>query len=104
MDRQGGEEPTVERPRVRADRFGARTPPGVEASPRLWRWCVARTLRDGRLTMRHGWWISRANLERMFARRWARVSVGWNKTQRDELNQHGRSAIRRAWRRASSTS
>ena len=41
---------------------------------RLWRWCVMRTLRDGRFAKAKGKWIGMRNLERLASRRWWRWS------------------------------
>ncbi len=53
----------------------ARVPRGLDVE-RAWRWCVHRTIRDARLAAARGRSISRPNLERLFARRWARLMEG----------------------------
>lgn len=65
---------------------------------RAWRWCVLRTLRDGRLAQRRGRPLSRPNLERLFCRRWSRVvhssgkSAGWQR-----MVDKGRKVIRKSF-------
>lgn len=69
---------------------------------RAWRWCIARTLRDLRLSVRRGRPITRPNLERLFARRWA--SVAGERSVADEsdhfMADRGRRLLRRRYRRA----
>jgi len=45
---------------------------GETAMDRAWRWCVKRTLREGRRSAARGRPISRPNLERLFSRHLAR--------------------------------
>lgn len=52
----------------------ARVPEGLSPE-RAWRWCVLRTIRDGRLAVARGQWVSRRNLERLFCRRWWNMAV-----------------------------
>ncbi len=75
----------------------ARVPHGLSPQ-RLWRWCVLRTLRDGRLAAQRNRPISRPNLERLFCRRWAAgVKVGPPPVYRESCDQWktvGRSVVR----------
>ena len=48
---------------------GTRIPEGLTMN-RLWQWCVKRTIRDYRLSVRARRPITRPNLERLFSRRW----------------------------------
>lgn len=52
----------------------ARVPKGLTPE-RAWRWCVLRTVRDYRLAIRAGRYISRPVLERLFCRRWGRIQA-----------------------------
>jgi len=87
---------------------------GAARRQRLWRWCVVRTLRDGRLIRRRGQWVGGRNLERMFARRWhdiasnelAQEQQAASNMTRDatqammtEQTHAGRAVIRAAFRR-----
>lgn len=74
---------------------GLHAPTGCERQRRTWRWCVARTRRDGRLAAARDRPISPRNLERLFARRWWRLSEGLTAERRERMNRRGRSAIRR---------
>jgi len=52
----------------------AEVPHGLSPD-RAWCWCILSTLRDMRLSARRGRPISLFNAERLFCRRWARVSM-----------------------------
>ena len=43
---------------------------GGLSADRAWRWCVLRTVRDGRLARCRGRPVARHQLGRLFARRW----------------------------------
>jgi len=63
---------------------------------RAWRWCIVRTLRDLRLSIRRGRPISRPNLERLFCRRWHRATPHARESSSQRLDR-GRRMIRRLY-------
>jgi len=77
---------------------GRRIPEGLSMN-RLWRWCVKRTIRDYRLSVRARRPITRPNLERLFARRWWAAAVGRQRLARSRVRRReveGRVSVRTA--------
>ena len=68
---------------------------------RAYRWCVARTTRDLRLSVRSGRTISLPSLRRLFTRRWLNVLRQCRPAANDRIRalaiRHGQSAIRQMY-------
>lgn len=68
------------------DAVGVRQVPGESMlSRRMWRWCIARTLRDLRESVRRGQPINRRDLRRLFQRRWSELSIEAGMAEESEV-------------------
>lgn len=70
---------------------------GQTAADRAWQWCITRTVRDLRVSIRRGRPITRPNLERLFCRRWHTVDRARGPAHARRITD-GRAAVRRTYR------